>query len=334
MRRRVGLIGYDDMTVLDMVGPMEAFCHVNEELRDPDEGYELIVIGITARPFVSSSGLRVVPHTTLARAPELDTILVPGGRGLRAAQINARVAAWLAERAAHTRRVATVCTGIYGLAPTGLLDGRRVTTHWKFARDLQQKFPALQVEANLLFVRDGHYITSAGVTAGIDLSLALVEEDHGPGMALSVARELVVYMQRPGGQEQYSEPLSFQTETRDPLADVAGWMSTHLRADLSVDALARRAGLSTRQFTRRFKASFGASPAELAERLRLDEARRRLGSHSSTIEQVAASVGYASSDAFRRAFERRFGVAPRIYRRSFRVVPRTSTSRRAAARRA
>jgi transcriptional regulator GlxA family with amidase domain len=333
MTRRIGLIGYDDLTVLDMVGPMEAFHHVAEELGSRADAYELIVLAATSRPFTSSSGLRVVPHTTLGRAPELDTILVPGGRGLREPATNAHVAAWLAERAPRTRRVATVCTGIYGLAPTGLLDGRRVTTHWRFARDLAHKFPALRVEPNLLFIRDGQFITSAGVTAGIDLSLALIEEDHGPAMALAVARELVVYMQRAGGQEQYSEPLMFQAESRDALADVAAWMASHLRGDLSVAALARRASLSPRQFARRFKAAYGATPAELVERLRLDEARRRLSERTATIEQVAASVGYTSSDAFRRAFERRFGIAPRNYRSSFRVVSGAPLARGAGARR-
>jgi transcriptional regulator GlxA family with amidase domain len=205
----------------------------------------------------------------------------------------------------------------YGLAATGLLNGRRVTTHWRHAQDLAQRFPKLQVDPNALYVKDGKFYTCAGITAGIDLSLALIEEDFGPRVALSVARELIVYLKRPGGQEQFSEALRFQTHSSDRFADLAAWIQGHLRQDLSAEALADRACLSPRHFTRRFKKVFGTTPAAFVEDLRLREARERLTLPDQTIESVADSVGFKSGDVFRRAFERRYGLQPSSYRKHF-----------------
>ena len=210
-----------------------------------------------------------------------------------------------------------MCTGIYALAPTGLLDGRRVTTHWKFAAQLAGRFPALKMDADALYIRDGKFYTSAGVTAGIDLSLALIEEDFGPRVALAVARELVVYMKRPGGQEQFSEPLKFQVASTSRFADLAAWMLGHLAQDLSVDAMAERTNLCPRQFSRRFRLEFKSSPAAFVQRLRLDEARKRLSAPGCSVERVADSVGFHDPDSFRRAFLQRFGVAPSHYRGRF-----------------
>lgn len=317
--RRIGILGFDGVAALDLVGPTEAFfaTEVEREDREPSRGYEVLTVGLGDEPFTSESGLAFRPNVSLRTAPPLDTIIVPGGAGLRVSETTARVSAWLEERAASTRRVASVCTGIYGLAPTGLLDGRRVTTHWRFARDVARRFPRLKVEPDSLFIRSGRFYTSAGITAAIDLALALIEEDHGPSVALTVARELVVYLKRPGGQEQYSEPLRFQAEATGGFADLAAWMAGHLQQDLTVDALAERACLCPRHFSRRFKEAFGSTPAAFVEELRLDEARRRLAAHDHTVEAVAASVGYKSADAFRRAFERRFGINPSAYRVRF-----------------
>jgi transcriptional regulator GlxA family with amidase domain len=257
------------------------------------------------------------PHTTLNRAPALDTLIIPGGKGTRDPQISRTVSGWIASRAARIRRIASVCTGIYLLAPTGLLNGRVVTTHWKFASDVARKFPELKVDPDPLFLKDGKFYTAGGVTASIDLSLALIEEDHGPRVALAVARDLVVYLKRAGGQKQYSEPLEFQINSTDRFADLATWMVDHLRDNLSLEALAKRACLSPRHFARRFKQAFGGTPAAFVENLRLDEARRRLSERTQTIDTVAASVGFHSDDSFRRAFQRRFGVNPRAYRTGF-----------------
>ncbi len=313
--RRIAFIGYDRVTALDFVGPMEAFAAAN----DPAEAtaYEIMVLSASGKPFTSESGVVTLPHGALASAPAFDTIVVPGGAGLREPEIVRPIAAWLKTRAPRTRRVASVCTGFYGLAEAGLLDGRRATTHWRFAADCAQRFPRVAVEPDALHLRDGRFYTSAGVTAGIDLALSLIEEDLGEAVALGVARDLVVYLKRPGGQAQFSEPLKFQTRSTDRFADLASWIVRNLKRDLSVEILAARAGLGARHFSRRFKDTFGTSPADYVEHLRLDEARRRLPSARQTVDSVAASVGYASADAFRRAFERRFGIAPSVYRKRF-----------------
>jgi transcriptional regulator GlxA family with amidase domain len=210
-----------------------------------------------------------------------------------------------------------MCTGLYGLAPSGLVDGRRVTTHWNFAADIAARFPKLRVEPDAIFIKDGPIYTSAGITASIDLALALIEEDFGNPLALAVARDLVVYLKRSGGQRQYSEPLRFQARAGDRFADLAAWLVDHLDEDLGVETLAARVGMSPRQFNRRFKTAFGAAPGHHVETLRLDAARERLIGARASIEQIAAAVGFRSDDAFRRAFDRRFGLSPTDYRRRF-----------------
>jgi transcriptional regulator GlxA family with amidase domain len=318
-KRRIGIIGYPGVQALDLVGPADAFAIADEYLRAEQRvgGYEVVVLGLSKTAFAAESGVLLKPHTTLEASPPLDTLVISGGRGLRVPESNRKVVAWLAKRAAGIRRIASVCTGIYALAATGLLDGKRVTTHWRFARDVAQHFPRVQVEPNALFLKSGKFYTAAGITAGIDLSLALIEEDHGPGLALSVARELVVYLKRPGGQEQYSEPLRFQIKATDRLAELVPWIAEHLQENLSVEKLAHKACLSPRQFTRRFKGTFSTNPGEFVESLRLDEARNRLVATNCSVEAVANSVGFASADSFRRAFERRFGIAPTVYRGRF-----------------
>ncbi|HLJ92875.1 MAG TPA: DJ-1/PfpI family protein [Gemmataceae bacterium] len=315
----VGLLGFDGVMALDIVGPIDAFASARVEGKAGESrpGYKVVLIGLSSRPFVSESGISFKPHTTIHNVRRLDTLIIPGGPGLRTPRIQAAVAEWVQTRAGVFRRVATVCTGVYGLAPTGLLDGRRVTTHWRYARNVAEQFSRLRVDADALYIKDGPFYTCAGVTAGIDLSLALIEEDYGPSVALAVARELVVYLKRAGGQEQYSEPLRFQTRATDRLADLVAWMQTHLAADLSVEALAGKMHLCPRHFTRRFKDAFGTPPAAFVEDLRLREARQRLSRANLSVESVGQSVGFKSGDTFRRAFERRFGLNPTSYRKRF-----------------
>lgn len=320
--RRIGVIGFEGATALDFTGPIEAFATAYVESgKEMRRAYEIVLLGVNRKPFAAESGIVFKPHRAADAKVEIDTLIVPGGCGLREKRTNARIAGWIRARAGSIRRIASVCTGIYALAETGLLDGRTVTTHWRFARDVARRFPALRVDPNALFLKDGKFYTSAGVTAGIDLSLALIEEDLGTDAALAVARELVVYLKRPGGQEQYSEPLRFQVEATDRIAELAIWIRGHLREDLSVEALAARAGLGSRHFTRRFAARFQKTPAAFVEDLRLDEARRRLAARGAAVEAIATSVGFRSADAFRRAFERRFGVNPSAYRKRFRTAP-------------
>jgi len=315
--RRIGFVGFPGVAALDLVGALEAFATAGIREKGSRPGYEIVILGLSRDPFESESGISFLPHRTLEMAPPLDTVIIPGGIGLRRPEANQRICAWIKGRVKRIRRIASVCTGIYGLAPTGLLDGRRVTTHWRFARDVAHHFPRLRVDSNALFIKDGPFYTSAGVTAGIDLSLAMIEEDHGPRVALEVARELIMYLKRPGGQEQFSEPLQFQSQASSPFAELVPWILEHLNQDLSVGVLASRSGLSPRHFSRRFKTAFGRTPAAFVGSLRLDEARRRLAHPDQSIKTVAASVGFKGADAFRRAFERRFSVTPSLYRGRF-----------------
>ena len=331
---RVGIFGYEKANALDIVWPAEAFASARST--DGAACYELAIIGLTKRAFITESGIVMQPAFSVENALRLDTLLIPGGCGLREPDINRKAVGFITAIAQKTRRVASVCTGIYGLAQTGLLDGRRATTHWRFAQDVTRRFPRLRIEPNALFVKDGKFYSSAGVTAGIDLALALIEEDFGSKIALAAAREMVVYLKRSGGQEQYSEPLQFQTEASDRFAELIAWMTNNPNADMSVESLARRASLSPRQFFRRFKAQFGSSPATFVESLRLNEARRRLTQAEASIEHVAESVGFNGADSFRRAFQRRFRVTPSKFRRNFtapgdpsrRSKPRPRTSKR------
>jgi len=316
--RRVAFLGFDGVNALDLTGPSEVFASALVEAEDGlRPGYSVSILGMTGRKVRSESGIVFEAHPPSSTKVDIDTLIVPGGRGLRVPAVNARVAKWIKSRAPKIRRIASVCTGIYGLAATGLLDGRRVTTHWRFVRSVAEAFPGLKVEPDALYVKDGSFYTSAGVTAGIDLALAMVEEDYGAEVALRAARELVVYLKRSGGQEQYSEPLRFQVESTDPIAALGVWIRSHLRHDLSVEALSQRASLCPRQFSRRFQRAFRQTPAAFVEDLRLGEAQKRLATTKAPIDALAASVGFSNPDSFRRAFERRFGLPPTTYRRRF-----------------
>ncbi len=315
--RRIGFVGYDQITALDLVGPLEAFDSANGHCERGAPAYSFVVLSHKGKPFVSEAGLRISADASLEDAPPLDTIIVPGGKGLRLTDSVLPIAKWLRTRSTRVRRLASVCTGIYALGEAGLLNGCRATTHWRYAADVARRFPSIRLEPDAIYIRDGHIYTSAGVTAGIDLALAFIEADLGGRIALAAARELVVYLKRTGGQMQYSEPLQFQARATDRFADLAAWLVSNLKKDISVEAMAQRVGLGPRHFSRKFKSVFGTAPADYVEALRLDESRKRLGAPNQTIDSVAASVGYASADAYRRAFERRFGVAPSLYKKKF-----------------
>lgn len=321
MTRRIGILGYDGIQALDLVGPAEAFATV-PATDGPHSGcaYDIVIIALDRRRFVAETGLTLHADTVVTSRLRLDTLIIPGGRTMRTDAVSRRTAAFAARCAGHVRRLASVCTGVYGVAPTGLLDGRRVATHWRYARDFQTRFPRVRVDSNALFIKDGPFYTSAGITAGIDLALSLIEEDHGPRHALAAARELVVYFKRPGGQDQFSEPLEFQLRSADRFADLIAWMTGHLREDLTVEVLAAKVFLSPRQFTRTFRTTYGTTPAVFVEQIRLAEASRRLSAERVGIDAVGRSIGYSSPDVFRRAFERRFGVTPRDYRARFATV--------------
>lgn len=314
--KTVGLIVFEQVAAADLTGPAEVFSRAT--ILDSNVGesscYNVLMLGITAQPCRTECGIVVKPHTDLGSAPQLDTVIIPGGTGIRDGKVTKKVAKWLNQRRSTTRRIATLGSGIYLLAATGMLDDRQVATHWRYATDVAQLFPSLRVNANCLFVKDGPFYTSAGAMAGIDLSLSLIEEDYGVRVALAIARELVVSAKRSGLHEQYSETLQFQTRSVSRLSELTTWVFSHLNEDLSVETLAARACLCPRHFSRRFKEEFGTTPAAFVEKLRIDEACHRLSIRDNSVEDIAMSVGFKSAATFRRAFQRRLGVNPNDYR--------------------
>jgi transcriptional regulator GlxA family with amidase domain len=316
--RRICILAYDGVQALDVVGPADVFTTANTLLGRQPAPYEVVMLAPRNGPIATESGVRLYADGTMSEGGLFDTVVVPGGKALRLdSNTRTAVANWLMAHARTARRVASVCTGIYALAQTQLLDGRSVTTHWQYAVDVQQRWPKLRVNADAIFLKDGKFYTSAGVTAGIDLALSLVEEDFGSELALAVARHIVVYLKRSGGQLQYSQPLLVQTQAKTRFGDLAAWIRGNLQDDLTLEVLAQRANLSPRHFARKFKTAFGVTPADFVQELRLDEARWLLVNGDDPIADLAATVGYTSDDTFRRAFERRFGVPPAEYRRRF-----------------
>ena len=308
---RIAFVGFPRLSLLNLTGPYEVFAMANSLSQKPL--YELAIVAETVAPLVSQSGFALLPNEEFAKAGGFDTIVTPGGQGLRDPHISRVVADWLRAQFPKTRRMVSVCTGLYALAATGLLDGRRVAIHWRHADDAARSFPKVAFDGQVIYVKDPPFFSSAGVTAGVDLALALVEDDYGPELALAIARMLVVYLKRPGGQSQFSEPLRFQTRATDRFASLAAWLPDHLADDLSVEVLARRSNMSPRHFARLFKTAFGTTVAKYVETLRLTAARERLGAPKHTVESVGLSVGFKSADVFRRAFERRFGMGPAAY---------------------
>jgi transcriptional regulator GlxA family with amidase domain len=326
--KRVGFLIFPGFAALDLSGPMEVFAAANQlaQTLGKSPPYQLLIFGLKGQRVTSESGLIVEAHATLQGKLRLDTLIVPGGAGIRVPETLTHLAQATRSLDVGTRRVAAVCTGVYALAEAGLLDGRRVTTHWRFAGAVATRFAALDVHADAIYLRDGKYYTSAGVTAGIDLALALVQADLGPWMALQVARELVVFLRRPGGQAQYSEALQRPAALLEPFASLGVWIEEHLQERLSVTRLAQVCHLSARQFSRRFQAAYDESPAHYVLRVRVNAARRLLLEAPATVEQIAASVGFASADVMRRAFERQLGVTPTDFRERFRLDAATGST--------
>jgi transcriptional regulator GlxA family with amidase domain len=319
--RHIAILAYDGLETLDVAGPADVFSSANDLLgRDPAP-YEVVVLGIRRGPIAAESGVKYFAERTLGDGGLFDTVIVPGGKALRLdPKTRTTIAAFVKAQAQTARRVASVCTGIYALADTGLLDGRTVTTHWRYASDVQRRWPKVRMNADALFLNDGKFYTSAGVTAGIDLALSFVEEDFGSELALAVARDIVVYLKRSGGQLQYSQPLLAQTKAKTRFGDIAQWIRGNLQRDLTLEMLAGHVHLSPRHFARKFKATFGLTPADFVQELRLDEARWLLVNGEDAIGALADTIGYTSGDTFRRAFERRFGIPPAEYRRRFTVA--------------
>ncbi len=312
-RRDVLFVLFDGVQSLDVTGPLEVFSGTNQVLGRPV--YEVTTAALRGGAVRTSSGLRLVPDLDLATAAMPHTLVVPGGRGTR--EPDPALVAWLRRFAGRAGRIVSVCTGAFLLAEAGLLAGRRATTHWNQCATLAARFPDVTVDPDPIFVRDGKIATSAGVTAGIDLALALVEEDHGRDTALTIARHLVMFLRRPGNQTQFSAQLRAQLAHRPALRDVQRRIADHPDADLSVETLAEHASLSPRQFARAFAAETGMTPGRYVDRTRLETARRLLEDTDDGIERIARTCGYGNPEAMRRAFQRALGVSPAEYRRRF-----------------
>jgi transcriptional regulator GlxA family with amidase domain len=313
--RRVVILAFPGVQTLDVTGPAEVF-RAASHLRPP--GYEVTVAAVEKEPLATST-VSLVPDARLDEIDgPLDTLLIAGGEGTRRAVGDGSLVDWIAEAATRSRRVASVCSGAFLLAEAGLLDGRRATTHWAYCADLARHYPAVTVEPDPIFVRDGNVVTSAGVTAGMDLALALVEEDLGREVALEAARHLVVFLQRPGGQAQFSAQLAAQVADRAPLRELQAWIPDHLDEDLTVPALARRACMSDRNFARAFRRETGMTPAAYVENARVERARIALESGDLPVEAIARLAGFGTVETLRRAFRRRVGVSPIDYRTRFR----------------
>lgn len=314
--KTIGLLAYDDMQALDLTGPLDVFGAANA-LASGMPPYGLHIIGVRTGTVRAENGLVVLPACSIEDAPPLDTLLIPGGIGSRLGHADPQLLAWLRRQAETARRVVSVCTGAYMLAAAGLLDGRRVATHWQYAEDLARRFPAIHVEPERLFLRDGRFATSGGLTAGIDLALALVEEDLGATASLAVARYLVMYVTRPGNQTQFSAPLAAQAQATGRMGTLVDWLLAHLKDEVTSERMAEQVSMSPRHFRRVFADTFGTSPARFVEHLRLEQACMRLTRNRTSIDRIASSVGFHSADVFRRAFRARYGATPSEYRERF-----------------
>lgn len=316
--RSIAVLAFPGAQLLDITGPLQVFASANDlaALHGRAAVYSPRVVATDAGPVTTSAGLTLIAESLHSFGQHPDTLIVAGGESMRGALEDPQLIRWVRQQAGHSRRIASVCTGAFVLAEAGLLDGHRAVTHWMRCDELASRYPAISVEADPIFIHDGSLWTSAGVTAGIDLALALVEDDLGRAVALDVARRLVVFLKRPGGQAQFSATLSMQGTT-DRIGELLAWIAEHLAGDLSVPVLAKRAGMSDRSFARHFHSETGHTPARAVEQIRIETAQRLLCETQQSIKEIAARCGFGSEDTMRRSFVRARGVTPLDYRERF-----------------
>ena len=321
--RQILIVAFPGVQGLDVVGPLEVFAAASEAVSragvEPARpGYRTSLAGPAPGVVRASSGLALGVDCLYEALPDvIDTLVVAGGHGTAQAFTDPRVLRAVEVAAERARRITSVCTGAFVLAAAGLLDGRRATTHWSEVERFARLFPQVRVEPDSIYLRDGPVWTSAGVTAGMDLALALVEADLGRDVALEVSRRMVFFLKRPGGQSQFSAQLAGQLAERDPLRDLQAWIVEHPDAGHTVESLAARVAMSPRHFSRVFTRQVGLSPARYVERVRVEAARRRLEEGAATVDRVATDVGFGSPETMRRAFLRQLGVGPSAYRERF-----------------
>jgi transcriptional regulator GlxA family with amidase domain len=312
------MLAYPAVQVLDVTGPLQVFASANDHVAEARgmPPYAVRVVAQGGHAVTASAGLGLAAGPLPPVAAALDTLMIAGGQGVEAAAADPALVAWVRARAQRARRTASVCTGAFLLAAAGLLDGRRAATHWSVCAELARRFPAVRVEPDPIFVRDGPVWTSAGVTAGIDLALALVEQDLGRRVALAVARYLVVFLKRPGGQAQFSAALSLQA-SEERFGALHEWINTHLADDISLPVLAGQAGMSERSFSRHYAEATGLTPGRAVERLRVEAARRLLSESRLPVKRISQRCGFGSEETMRRSFLRLLAATPQDYRARF-----------------
>jgi transcriptional regulator GlxA family with amidase domain len=307
---------------VDVIGPLEALGIASRMMQQSvgRPGYETeLVTSASELALTTSGGVKILAHKHYAQVRgKIDTLLISGGPGTRGPR-DPDLLAWLRKMAKQVRRMCSVCTGAYLLADAGLLEGKRATTHWRHVESFARKHPGVRWDPNPIFVKDGGIYTSAGISAGMDLALALIEEDYGSALALEVARYMVIYLRRPGSQAQFSVALSAQAAERKSLQELQVWIAENLAKNLSVEALAGRAAMSARNFARVFARELGKTPARYVEQVRVEAARTQLASTDDGVDQIASRCGFSSAELLRRCFLRHFKVAPSQYRKHFRV---------------
>ena len=315
--RTVVMLGFADAQILDVVGPMQILAGVNDEFPKDKPAYAITLLAEKKGPFRTSGGIRLHADGSYRDLPaRIDTLMIAGGE-VEAALRDRELLAALRAGAKRARRVVSICTGAFFLASIGVLKGRRATTHWRAVALLAKFFPDTKVEPDALYVRDGKFWSSAGITAGMDLALALVREDFGDDMALAIARRHVMFLMRPGGQSQFSAYLQTDAAAKGRLSGLLRWLPENIATPLDVAALASRANMSERSFARIFRNETGKTPAAYVEDLRLDEARRLLTSSNLAVAQVAERAGFGSEERMRRVFHRHLKVNPAAFRARF-----------------
>ena len=323
---RLAILAPPGVQLLDVVGPSDVFSEANRQLGSAH--YQIEVVGYARGPVLSSSGLALMASRSIGDpVVPVDILLIAGSPLIQEELIPAEVLKWVRDTARHSARYGSVCSGAFVLAETGLLQGRRATTHWSQAAEFARRFPEIKLESDRIFTEDGPVWTSAGVTAGIDLALALIEQDIGPDLALKVARQLVVFLKRSGGQSQFSSHLVAQIAQKAPVKDIQDHILTNFTDVLSIAELSDRAGMSKRNFARLFRQDAGMTPAEFVERVRLEVAKRLLDDPTIPMQRVAQRAGFGEMIRMRRAFLRTIGVTPGAYRRSFARTEAIPTTR-------
>jgi transcriptional regulator GlxA family with amidase domain len=315
---RIAILAIPGVQMLDLAGPMDVFSEANNLLRDTN-AYSLQVIGLSSEPVTAANGMRFIPDASIGTSLEgFDTLLIAGSPAIRKHEDDSELIAWIVRESRHVRRIGSICTGAFMLAHAGLLNDRRATTHWNSTSRLGEMFPRVKLEPNTIYVKDGPVYTTAGVTASMDLALALVEEDYGRSVALRIAKELILFLKRPGGQSQFSVHLEAQVAESGPIRNVHEWILENLSSDLSIEALAARLGMSGRNFARLFKRETEMTPGDYVEAARVDAARRMLEDSDMPLKRIASVCGFADPSGLRRAFMRRINVSPVEYRQRFR----------------